>query len=135
MLVTLPRRRVRAVPPACAGFTTPSTPLGSVRFASPSPRSAPSGLSIQVSPRSYHGHVGDLIKVLARDDFEVVAVDVVIRDAAAAVIEQGPATLAEGHWTYAATAVVATGETVTIEAVAKDRPGHPGSKTVSWTNA
>lgn len=73
--------------------------------------------------------------MLARDDFEVVAVDVVIRDAAAAVIEQGPATLAEGHWTYAATAVVATGETVTIEAVAKDRPGHPGSKTVSWTNA
>jgi len=85
-----------------------------------------------IDAAGYHGRVGDLIKVAASDDFEVVAVDVAIRNAADGVIEQGPAALAGGLWTYAATVAVAAGDTVTIEAVAKDRPGHPGSKTVPW---
>lgn len=88
-----------------------------------------------IDAAGYHGRVGDLIKVSASDDFEVVAVSIVIRDAADAVLEQGVATLVGGHWTYVATVAVAAGETVTIEAVAKDRPGHPGSKTVPWVIA
>ncbi len=78
----------------------------------------------------YRGRVGDVIKVTATDDFEVVGVEVVIRDAAGAVLEHGPAALVDGQWTYVATVAVVLGETVTIEAVAKDRPGHTGSKTV-----
>jgi hypothetical protein len=54
----------------------------------------------------------------------------VIRNATDAVLEQGPAVFTGGAWTYAATAAVAAGETVTIEATAKDHPGHTGSKTV-----
>ena len=42
---------------------------------------------------------------------------------------------ADGGWTYAATVAVAAGETVTIEATAKDHPGHTGVKTVPWVNA
>ena len=83
-----------------------------------------------IDAAGYHGVVGDLIKITARDDFEVVGVGVVIRDAADAVLEQGPAALVGGQWTYATTVAVAAGETVTIEATATDRPGHTGSKTV-----
>ena len=88
-----------------------------------------------IDAAGYHGVVGDLIKVLARDDFEVVAVSVVIRDATDMVLEQGPAALVNGLWTYATTVEVPAGNTVTIEAVATDRPGHTGGKMVTWTNA
>lgn len=44
------------------------------------------------------GRVGDLTRVNASDDFEVVAVAVMIRDAADAVLEQGPAALVAGLW-------------------------------------
>ena len=78
------------------------------------------------------GRVGDPARIVTLDDFEVVSVDVVIRDAADAVLEQGPAALVDGKWTYAATTVVVAGETVTIEATAKDHPGNPGVKTMPW---
>lgn len=88
-----------------------------------------------IDAASYHGHIGDLVKVTALDDFEVVGVDIVIRNAASVVLEQGAAALIGGQWTYAATVAVPAGDTVTIEAVAKDRPGHPGTKTVPWVIA
>ena len=59
----------------------------------------------------------------------------VIRDASDAVLEQGPATLVGGRWTYTARAGVGSGESVTIEATATDRPGHTGARIVTWTNA
>ncbi len=76
----------------------------------------------------YHGQAGDLITMIASDDFEVASVGVVIRDAADAVLEEGPAALVEGRWSYAATVAVAAGETVTIEATAKDHPGNARGK-------
>ena len=85
-----------------------------------------------IDATGYHGHIGDPIKVTATDDFEVVSVDVVIRDAADAVLEQGPAALIAGQWTYATTVGVASGQTVKIEATAKDHPGNPGVKTMPW---
>jgi len=88
-----------------------------------------------IDASGYHGGIGDLIKVDASDDFEVVAVGVVIRDATDAILEEGPAALVEGRWTYVATTAVAPGETVMIEATATDRPGHSGAKLVTWTNA
>ena len=88
-----------------------------------------------IDATGYHGVVGDLIKVSARDDFEVASVSIVIRDAADAVLEQGPAALVGGQLTYATTVAVPAGDTVTIEAVATDRPGHTGGKRVTWTNA
>lgn len=88
-----------------------------------------------IDATGYHGRVGDLLKVTASDDFEVASVKVVIRTAANAVLEQGPAALANGRWSYAATVPVAAGATVTIEATALDRPGHSGSLSVPWVIA
>jgi hypothetical protein len=88
-----------------------------------------------IDTTDYRGRIGDPVKVTALDDFEVVGVGVVIRDAADAIIEQGPAVLSDSLWSYAATVALAAGETVMIEATAKDRPGHAGVKIVTWTNA
>lgn len=85
-----------------------------------------------IDASGYHGQAGDLIKVNASDDFTVTAVNVVIRDGSAAVLEQGPAALVDGLWTYAATQAAAPGQTVTIEAAARDYPGHSGSQSLPW---
>lgn len=88
-----------------------------------------------IDTTGYHGLVGQSIKVMASDDFAVVGVTVAIRDAADELIEQGPAVLAGGQWTYTATAAVPAQATVAIEATATDRPGHTGVKIVPWINA
>ena len=80
-----------------------------------------------IDTEGYHGAVGNVIAVRASDDFEVAGVTVEIRTAANAVLEHGAAVLTDGKWHYTATKVVAIGQTVTVEAVAKDRPGHTGS--------
>jgi len=79
--------------------------------------------------------VGDLIKVAAFDDFEVTGVTVAIRDGADGLLMQGAAVLAEGRWSYAATAAIQMGEAVTVEAVATDRPGHTGSRSLAFVIA
>lgn len=84
---------------------------------------------------AYHGRVGDLIKVAAFDDFEVTGVTVTIRDDADGLLMQGPAVLTDGRWSYAATAAIQIGEAVTVEAVATDRPGHTGSRSVPFVIA
>ncbi|SDS46768.1 hypothetical protein [Opitutus sp. GAS368] len=85
-----------------------------------------------IDTTDYHGRIGDPVKVTAIDDFEVVGVNVVIRDDTAAVLEQGPAVLVGEKWVYTATVAVPAGEMVTIEATAKDRPGHTGSLSQPW---
>ena len=84
---------------------------------------------------AYHGAVGDPIMVRASDDVEVTGVTVVIRDESDAVLEQGAAVAQAGAWRYTATAAVAAGQSVTIEATATDHPGHPGAKLTTWTQA
>jgi hypothetical protein len=84
--------------------------------------------SIDVS--GYHGVAGDPIRVVATDDFSVESVSVVLRNAAGDILEQGPAALAGGAWAYPSTGPVALGETVTIEASARDLPGNQGAKSV-----
>lgn len=84
-----------------------------------------------IDASGYHGAIGDPIKVLATDGFEVTGVTVILRSAADAVLEQGAAVLVDGVWRYAATTVVAIGTSVAIEAVATDRPGHTGARTLA----
>ncbi len=79
-----------------------------------------------IDPSSYRGKVGDPLIVGATDDFEVVSVAVVLRDATDTVIEEGPAVMVGGRWTYTATQAVAGGSSVTIEATAKDHAGNAG---------
>jgi accessory colonization factor AcfC len=88
---------------------------------------------LAVETGAYDGAVGDPIVVRAVDDVAVAEVRVTLRDGAGAVLEQGVATAATGIWTYAATTVVAAGTVVAVEAVATDRPGNTGRKTVTDT--
>ena len=74
----------------------------------------------------YTGRPGDPLLVRARDDFEVVAVQLCLLDAAGTEIEQGPALRdpAGGNWLYLAHAPVAPGSLVRVRATATDRPGN-----------
>ena len=82
---------------------------------------------------AFRGEVGYPILVRAVDDVAAVAVQVTLRDCAGAVLEQGAAMAAAVLWTYSATTGVGAGTKVMVEAVATDRPGNAGSRTVTVT--
>jgi len=76
----------------------------------------------------YHGQVGDLISILARDDFGVASVHVSITDSdnGGNMLESGNAVETapdSGEWIYTATAAVPAGTEVKVNVVATDRPG------------
>jgi hypothetical protein len=77
---------------------------------------------------TYRGNPGDVIRVVATDDFEVKEVLLVLRRLSGELIEQGPAVADKGTWSYQAQTQVPAGETVTVEAIAVDYPGHAASK-------
>lgn len=88
---------------------------------------APSVDEVDVS--AYAGAVGDVIVIMASDDFEVAEVQVSLSDGGGAVIESGAAVEVpadSGRWVYTATVAVATGTTVRIGVTAVDRPGGVG---------
>lgn len=76
----------------------------------------------------YTGKSGETIRVRAADDFEVKEVHVSIQELDGTVIEEGAAVLEGGQWVYESTTDVASGETVVVEATAKDHPGHTASR-------
>ncbi len=80
----------------------------------------------------YRGAPGDLIKAIAMDDIEVVAVRLSIREIAGVIIEQGAATRVHGVWIYRATRALPLDRRIQIEATATDRPGHDGTATVEF---
>jgi hypothetical protein len=77
---------------------------------------------------AYRGNAGDLIRVVATDDFEVKEVLLVLRRLSGELIEQGAALPGNGAWSYRAQTQVPAGETVTVETIAVDYPGHTVSK-------
>lgn len=77
---------------------------------------------------SYQGRAGDPIRVLATDDFGVVAVQVRIISAAGQLQEAGPATQqADGSWRYEATEAAPATAGLVVLAEAYDRPGNVAS--------
>jgi hypothetical protein len=84
----------------------------------------------EIALGGYTGNPGEIIRLTATDDFEVKAVDVVVRDLTGALIEQGAAVQEHGNWAYRAQTQVPAGQTVMIEAMATDHPEHTGSKRV-----
>ncbi len=76
----------------------------------------------------YTGNSGEMIRVKAVDDFEVKEVRVSIQELDGTVIEEGAAELEAGQWVYEATTTVKKGETVVVQATAKDHPGHAASR-------
>ncbi len=77
---------------------------------------------------AYTGQPGQGLRIEAWDDFEVVEVEVAMRDPDGQTIETGwaernPTT---GEWTYVSQVPVAAGRTVLVEVMARDHPGHVG---------
>ena len=85
---------------------------------------APTVGAVDVS--GYAGAAGDVVRVEAWDDVEVVRVEVVLTDGAGAVLETGEAVSDGWRWTYTAQAAAPPGATVTVTARAVDRPGGVG---------
>ena len=81
----------------------------------------------------YHGHVGDTIKMTARDDLGVVSVSVEIKSAAGVSLEKGQAVQSGTDWVYHATTAVAAGTSVTIFATATDHAGQAGQRGTTAT--
>ena len=75
----------------------------------------------------YSGAADETITVNAYDDFEVTAVTVTLANEGGDVLESGAAVVVNGRWAYTTTTNVAPGTTVTVTAIALDRPGNSGS--------
>lgn len=83
----------------------------------------------EIDPSRYQGRPGDVISIWAHDNFEVVAVEVTIRDARGELVESGPAQR-DAAWRYVAQKTFAGPAPWVIEARATDRPGNATTRTV-----
>ena len=82
----------------------------------------------EIDLSGYNGNAGEVIRVMAGDDFKVVEVSVRIIDAATTEAEFGLCQLdSQGiWWEYTTTQEVALDPGVEIVAIARDIPGHTG---------
>jgi hypothetical protein len=85
---------------------------------------------LEIDSTDYTGSQGDLIRIKAKDNFEVKSVKVVIRHLDDSPIESGEASRENGLWVYKAKAAVAAGKTVVIEVTATDHASRTGTKQV-----
>jgi len=86
----------------------------------------------EIDISGYTGKAGDVLRILAHDDFDVTGVTVTITNNEGVAIENGAAVetpVDSGQWVYTATQNVAVGTNVRIMVAAQDMPGHKGEKT------
>jgi hypothetical protein len=83
----------------------------------------------EIDVSGYQGRAGDLLRVIATDDIEVVAVEVFIRTASGTAVENGAAAKVHGLWCYTTTAIAPASDPLVVEVVARDRPGNESRKT------
>ena len=76
----------------------------------------------------YAGNVGDKIRLVIYDEFEVKKVLVSIKGSDGSVIEMGEAKLKDVDWLYTATASNSTLSDTKIEVLAYDVPEHETQK-------
>jgi hypothetical protein len=77
----------------------------------------------------YQGRAGDVIRVVATDDFAVTALTVRLETAAEDLLEEGLATLLpDGAWAYTVVRPHTAGPGTRILVQAYDRPGNVGSR-------
>jgi hypothetical protein len=93
-----------------------------------------------IQPDRYTGKPGDVIQIIAEDDFKITCITVQIRTVTGEVLEEGPAdwtadivsaesaaareSKPAGKWSYTAQRTVPPGSTILIEATAMDLPGN-----------
>jgi hypothetical protein len=89
----------------------------------------------EVDLSAYTGQTGQVIRVRAIDDFEVMGVSVqMLEPDTHEQIDGGDAVKAlDGTWVFTAQANIPHGHTFTIEVTATDRPGHKTVKTLTHT--
>ncbi len=90
----------------------------------------------EVDLSGYTGATGGTIRIQAHDDFKVTGVAVRILNTDGSVVEEGPATQTTtggSEWRYQTIATLASGQAVTIEVTALDRPGHKTVRTQAKT--
>ncbi|MHC1769245.1 MAG: hypothetical protein AB9869_34015 [Verrucomicrobiia bacterium] len=81
----------------------------------------------KIDASEYQGRIGDLIRIKATDDFEVLRIGILIQDMAGTSIESGLATKesdTSAWWHYRATVGASVGQTLVIQATAEDRAGN-----------
>lgn len=84
----------------------------------------------QIDLSAYTGQAGQVIRVIATDDVEVVGVQVRITDANGALVEEGQAvSQGGGSWIYTTTAQAPAGQAINVTATATDRPGNQTART------
>jgi hypothetical protein len=90
----------------------------------------PKVANIDVS--GHTGQPGDIIRIQAEDDFEVVSVSLRILELSGQVIEEGPATIEAGSglWQYSTNIALPPGKAVVVEATATDRASNSTSRTL-----
>ena len=87
---------------------------------------------LEIDLKNYEGHTGNVIRVVAFDDFVVTGVTVKLEDPAGNVIEEGaclPGT-SEQYWLYTALFDVTPVTGVVVTATATDNPGNTGTASV-----
>jgi hypothetical protein len=81
-----------------------------------------------VDATKFNGLAGGWLLVMTGDDFKVIRVGVVLRNAVGQRLEEGFAIPAQGSssrvWIYTAQQSLPTGQTLTIQVTATDRAGH-----------
>lgn len=87
---------------------------------------APEVLELDLS--AWTGQIGQLIRIRAMDDVQVIKVTVAITNPQGAILEQGAAIQVDGLW-WEYTATVAVTGSLKVLASAQDLPGHLGSMT------
>ncbi|MCK7555037.1 hypothetical protein MKQ70_08455 [Chitinophaga sedimenti] len=88
----------------------------------------------EVDTDSYKGVVGDVIRIKAKDDFRVIAVDVRILNAAGELLEEGAAIIdpkSRKKWLYTTTVPNPELAGTVIQVTATDMPGNTGSLDVT----
>ncbi len=91
-----------------------------------------------ISLKQYTGAIGDKVRIKATDNFQVISVEVKIRNKNGKELEKGPAIQYKRKpvmWIYSLTAANADVIGTIVEATAKDRPGNTTvkSETVEGT--
>ncbi len=102
------------------------TPMSAYNIAMADWFHAPEVLEIDLS--AWSGQAGQIIRIKAIDDVLVTQVLVAIMDGQGALLEQGPATRADGLWWEYTTTLTVSGD-LKVRASAQDLPGHVAEMT------
>lgn len=95
-------------------------------------RHAPVVQDIQLA--AYRGNIGETIRIVAVDDFAVASVSMALLRLDGVLLEQGQASrgAAAGEWLYLTQTQVPAGQTIVVQATAKDHPGHEANRSEHW---